>query len=102
MIQPTGFRKGDNSDINSPLTIRPTHISNAYIDFEEFKTKANAALNALFEKWSYDYVKELFFNWKANDRALKIPERGSYIFLCYIYFHRYYTLKVDKTLRCRQ
>jgi hypothetical protein len=50
--------------------MRTTH----YIEMEEFKNTANAALKAAFKRSSYDLRKGLFFNWR-----LKTPEAGSLI-----------------------
>jgi hypothetical protein len=59
--------------------VHPRSISNSHINFEEFKTKANAALKGRFGGGSYDEVKALLLNWDANDLGLKTPEAGSLI-----------------------
>lgn len=59
--------------------VHPQSISNSHISFEEFKSKANAALKGRFGGGSYDEVKALLLNWHANDLGLKKPEAGSLI-----------------------
>jgi hypothetical protein len=71
------------NNINSPSQkgsqVHAKTIPNSHTTFEDFKTAANAALKGQFEGGSYDEVKALLLNWKANDLALKTPEAGSLI-----------------------
>ena len=59
--------------------VHPINISNSHTDFEKFKLAANVALKGQFDRGSYDEVKALLLNWKANDMGLKTPEAGSLI-----------------------
>jgi hypothetical protein len=51
-----------------------TLFQNTYINMEEFKNTANAALKAVFERSPYDQLEGLFFNWKDNYLGLITPE----------------------------
>lgn len=68
-----------NSSWQKTSQVHPISISNAHVNFDHFKSAANAALKDQFKGGNYDDVKALLLNWKENDIGLKTPETGSLV-----------------------